>query len=104
MPQEPEYRNRDGRHRDPRGGVWPAVAFYQLYWNSTAWLACPERDDASDGIVGRNAHGDPIARNNFDSEAAHPSAQLGQHFVASVALNAIESAAVHRYDGALHVN
>ena len=42
--------------------------------------------------------------NNLDAEAAHPAAELGEHFVAGVALHAVKPAAVDRHDGALHVN
>jgi hypothetical protein len=68
------------------------------------WLACAERDDASDGIVRRDPHGNPIARNNFDTETAHPAAELGQHFVAGVTLHAVKPSAMHGHDGALHIN
>ena len=68
------------------------------------WLARAERDDAPDGIVRRDADGHPIARNNFDTEAAHAAAELGQHFVAGVTLHAVKPAAVHGHDSALHVN
>ena len=68
------------------------------------WLARPEGDDAADGIVRRNADGHAIPGNHFDAEAAHSTAELGQHFVAGVALHAIETAAVDRHHRALHVD
>ena len=68
------------------------------------WLAGPEGNDAADRIVRRYANGHAISGNNLDSEAAHPAAQLGKHFVAGVALHAIQSAAVDRNNGPLHVN
>src|SRR4051794_35314244 len=68
------------------------------------WLACPEGDDAPDRIVRRHADGYAIPGNHFDAEAAHPAAQLGQHFVAGVALHAIQTAAMDRHHRALHVN
>ena len=68
------------------------------------WLAGPEGDDAADRIVRRDADGHAISRNHFDAEAAHPAAELGQHFVAGIALNSIESPAVHGNDRALHIN
>ena len=78
---------------------------YQWYGNSNlCWLAGTEGNDAPDRIVRRNADGDSIARNDFNAEAAHSTAELGQHLVTGVALHAIQSAAVHRDDGALHVN
>ena len=67
-------------------------------------LASAEGDDASDGVVGRDSHGDPITRNDLNTEAAHPAAQLGQHFVAGVHLHAIEAAAMHGDHGALDIN
>jgi hypothetical protein len=78
---------------------------YRLCWNSNCiWLACAECDDAPDGIVRRDADSHPIAGNHFDTEAAHAAAELGQYFVAGIALHAVESPAVHSNDGALHVN
>ena len=77
----------------------------RLYWNSNVpWLACPEGDDAPDGIVRRHADGNAISGDDLDAEAAHAAAQLGQDLVAGVALHAVQPAAVDRYDGALHVN
>ena len=67
-------------------------------------LACAEGDDASDGIVRRDADGDAIARNHLDAEAAHSAAELCEHFVAGIALHAVKPAAVNRHDCALHVN
>ena len=75
------------------------------YQNSNCiWLACTERDDAPDGIVGRDADGHAISRNDLDAEAAHAPTQLSEHFVAGVALHAVKTAAVDRHHGALHVN
>src|SRR5580698_7725534 len=68
------------------------------------WLACAEGDDAPDRIVRRHADGHAISRNDLDAEAAHSAAELGKHLVASVALHAVEPAAVNRHDRALHVN
>jgi hypothetical protein len=68
------------------------------------WLARAEGDDAADGIVGRNAYGHAISRDNFDAEAAHAAAQLGQHFVAGVALNPVEAPAMDSHDRTLHVD
>jgi len=67
-------------------------------------LAGPERDDASDGIVGRHANGHAISRDNLDAEAAHSAAELSQHFMAGVALNAVKAAAVNGHHGTLHVD
>ena len=68
------------------------------------WLARAEGDDAPDGIVRRNTYGHAISRNNFDAEAAHAAAELGQHFVAGVALNSVEAPAVDGHDRTLHVD
>ena len=88
----------------PAGAV-EVAGVYRLYWNSNClWLACAECDDAPDGIVRRDADGHPIAGNDFDTEAAHAAAELGQHFVARIALHPIKPATVHSDDGALHVN
>ena len=76
-----------------------------LYSNSNQiWLARPECDDASDGIVGRHPNGHAISRDNFDAEAAHSAAELGQHFMAGVALNAVKAAAVNSHYRTLHVD
>ena len=77
-----------------------------LYWNSTLfcfWLARAEGNDAPDGIVRRHADGHAISRNNFYAEAAHSAAELSQHFVACVALDAIKAARMHGDYGSLHV-
>ena len=66
-------------------------------------LSGPEGDDAADWVVGRYADRDAITRNNFDPEAAHTAAQLCEHFVARVALHAIQAAGVNGHDSALHV-
>ena len=68
------------------------------------WLARPEGDDASDGIVGGNTHGHAISRDNFDAEAAHTPAKLGQHFVAGVALNPVKATAMDGHYRTLHVD
>src|SRR3954469_14060280 len=68
------------------------------------WLAGAERNDAPDRIVRRDADGDAIPGNHLDTEAAHSAAELSQHFVAGIALHAVETSAVHRDDGALHVD
>jgi len=67
-------------------------------------LTCAECDDAADWIVGRNPHGHAVAWNNLDTKATHTAAQLGEHFMPGIALNAIETSAVHCYDCSLHVD
>ena len=68
------------------------------------WLACAEGNDAPDRIVRRNADGHAISRDDLDAEAAHSAAELGQHLVTSVALHTVQTTAVHRDHGALHIN
>ena len=68
------------------------------------WLACPERDDAADRIVRRNANGDAIAGNDLDAKPPHSAAELCQDLMTSVALHAIKPAAMHRDDSTLHVD
>ena len=68
------------------------------------WLACAEGNNAPDRIVRRDADGHAISRNDLDAEAAHSAAELGQHFVAGVALHAVKTATVNRHNRALHVN
>src|SRR5581483_614517 len=70
----------------------------------TVWLARAERDDAANRIVRRDADGHAIARHDFDAKAAHAAAELRQNLVTGVALHAIQTTAVHRDDGALHVD
>jgi hypothetical protein len=67
-------------------------------------LASAERDDSSDRVVRRNANRYTIARNDFDAKAAHAAAELREHFVAGVALDAVEAAAMDGYHSALHVD
>ena len=67
-------------------------------------LASAERDDAPHRVVRRDANRYPIARNDFDTKAAHAAAELREHFVARVALDAVEPAAMDGYNGSLHVN
>ena len=67
-------------------------------------LSCPEGDDAALRIVRRNADGHPVARDHLDAESPHSSAQLRENFVAGVDLHTIQATAVHRDDGALHIN
>ena len=56
------------------------------------------------GLVRGHPDGHSIPRNHLDSETAHAAAQLGEHLVALVTLHAVQTAAVDRYHGALHVN
>ena len=91
------YAEIDGGAGSARDGV--------LSWSSNAlWLAGAERNDAADGIVRRNADGYAIPGHDLDSEAAHPAAELGEHFVAGVALHTVKPAAVHCHYRTLHVD
>ena len=74
-----------------------------LCGNSNRSSASAEGDDAANGVVRRDADGHPVTRNDFDPEAAHPAAELREHLVALVALDAIQAAAVDRHDRALHI-
>ncbi len=67
-------------------------------------LTSAEGDDAADRIVGGNADGHAITGDDLDSEAAHPAAQLRQHFVAGIALHSIQPAGMNGDHGALHIN
>ena len=100
----PAYRRRADGHdcgREDRGSLW----LYLLCSNSNCfWLACAEGDDAPNRIVRRDANGYAIARDYLDAEAAHSAAELGQHFVSGITLHAVETAAVDRNHGALHIN
>src|SRR2546425_10445651 len=68
------------------------------------WLASTEGNDAPNRIVRRHADGHAVPRNDLDTEAAHATAELGEHLVAGVALDAIKAATVHGHDRPLHVN
>ena len=67
-------------------------------------IASPEGEEAADRVGGRDADGDSITWNDFDSEATHTAAQLCEYFVSSIALHAIEAARVDSHDSALHVD
>jgi hypothetical protein len=67
-------------------------------------LSGSESDDAAHGVIRGYAHCDAVTWNDFDSEAAHPAAQLRQYFVAGVALHAVQPTRVNRNYGSLHVN
>jgi hypothetical protein len=67
-------------------------------------LSGSERNNAAHRIVRRNSNRDPVAWNNFDAETAHSAAQLGEHFVPGVTLDAIQPPAVHRHNRSLHVD
>jgi hypothetical protein len=68
------------------------------------WLSGAEGDDAADRVVGRHADGHAIAGNDFDSEAAHPAAQLRKYLVARIALDPVKPAGMDRDDRPLHIN
>ena len=68
------------------------------------WLAGSERDDASYGIVGRDANGHAIAGDDFDAKTPHPPAQLGQNLMARIDLDPVKAAAVHGHHGPLDIN
>jgi hypothetical protein len=66
-------------------------------------LSGSEGNDPADRIVRGYADCHAISWNNFDSKAAHPATQLRQHFMAGVALHAVQTARVNRNYGSLHV-
>lgn len=91
--------------RDRRRVDHGCLSLCQLCSSSNCvWLACAEGDDAPDRVVRRDADGHAIARDYLDAEAAHSTAELGQYFMASVACHAVQTAAVDRDHGALHIN
>jgi hypothetical protein len=67
-------------------------------------LSGSECDDAADRVVRGYTDCDAVSWNDFDSEAAHPAAQLCQHFMPGVALHAVQPARVNRNHGSLHIN
>src|SRR4029453_8257287 len=69
----------------------------------TGYLASAEGDDASDRIVRRDADCHAVPWNHLDAEAAHTAAQLGENLVTLGALHAVQTAAVDRNHGALHI-
>src|SRR5690349_7959291 len=71
---------------------------------TVVWLACAERDDAAHRVVRRYADRYAISRNHLDTEAAHAAAELREHLVARITLDAVQAAAVHGDDGALHID
>ena len=74
------------------------------FWGQASTLASAERDDAANRIVRRNTDGHPVSRHHFDAESPHPTAQLGQHFMARIYLHPIQTAAVNGDHGALDIN
>jgi hypothetical protein len=76
-------------------GVWELKPIF---------LASAEGDDAPDRIVRGYPDGDAVAWNNLDSKTAHTAAQLRENFVALVTLHAVQTAAVNRNHGPLHVD
>jgi hypothetical protein len=67
-------------------------------------LTCAEGDDAANRVVGRDAYCYPIAGHDFDAEPPHAATELGKHFVAGIALHAVQPAAVYSNDGTLNVD
>ena len=93
-----------------RGGARGPACCHCVVMNAWDWLSRvaqlsgAERDDAANGIVRRNADSDAIAGDDFDTEAAHPAAQLRENLMAGVALDAIQPARMDSDDGALHID
>jgi hypothetical protein len=53
-------------------------------------LSGSERNDAADRVVRGYTHRDAITGNNLDPEPSHPAAQLRQHFMPRVTLDAVQ--------------
>jgi hypothetical protein len=68
------------------------------------YLSCAEGDDAADRIVGRDANRHAVTGDDFDAEAPHPAAQLGEHFMTGITLDPIQPAGMHRHHRSLHVD
>jgi hypothetical protein len=95
----------EARYRAHRfDSVFDAAPGVVLCESSKCDLASAEGNDAPDRIVRGHANGHPISGHHFDSEAAHPAAQLGEHLVPLVALHSVKPTTVHGHNGALHVN
>jgi hypothetical protein len=67
-------------------------------------LSGSECDDAADRVVRGYTDCDAVSWNHFDSEAAHPAAQLREDFMASIALHAVEATRVNSHHRSLHVD
>jgi hypothetical protein len=67
-------------------------------------LSGSEGDDAANRVVRRHANGDTIAGHDLDPEAAHPSAQLREHFMAGIALDAVQPTRVNGDHSPLHID
>jgi hypothetical protein len=80
-----------------------ADGIHVLCGGSNWFSASAEGNDAANRVVGRDAYGYPITRNDLDPEAAHPAAELSEHLVALVTLHAIQAATVNCHDRALHI-
>jgi len=87
------------------GAAGAVAAVCRLYSSSKRFvLARAEGDDPSDRVVRRDPYGYPVAGHDLDPEAAHSAAELSEHFVTSITLHTVETAAVHCHDRALHVD
>ena len=53
-------------------------------------LSGSERDDAADRVIRGYTNGNAIAGNDFDSETPHPAAQLRQHLMSRITLDAVQ--------------
>jgi hypothetical protein len=67
-------------------------------------LSGAERDDAPDRVIRADAHSHAITGYDFDSEAAHPAAQLGEYLMSGIALHTVQPARVHGDHRSLHVD
>ena len=55
-------------------------------------------------VVGRDADGHSVARDDLDAESPHAATQLREDFMAGIHLHTVQATAVHRHDGPLHIN
>jgi hypothetical protein len=53
-------------------------------------LSGSERNDAADRVIRGYPHGHAVTGNDFDSETPHPAAQLRQHFMSRITLDAVQ--------------
>lgn len=94
------FDRRFNRRHGSRSGEWGT----RIVEHKCFGLTSAECDDAANGIVGRNTDRHAVAWDYLDAEAAHPAAELGQHFMPGITLNTIETSAVHRHYRSLHVD
>ena len=63
-----------------------------------------ESNDAPHGIVRGDANSDPVSGDDLDAEPPHPAAQLCEHLMTRVTLDAVQAPAVYGHHGALDID